>query len=160
MPRFKKILTPEQELEQMEQADEKEVKEPVEKKATEDLTLEDLPGIGPRGATKLREAGYTELISIAAASSGEIAAACEIGEQTAEKIIQSARSMLDMGFKTAADLLERRKEIGKITTGSPALDALIGGGVETQSITEAYGAFGSGKSQIGFSLAVNVQLPK
>ncbi len=160
MPRFKKKLTPEQELEQMEQADEKEVKEPVEKKATEDLTLEDLPGIGPRGATKLREAGYTELISIAAASSGEIAAACEIGEQTAEKIIQSARSMLDMGFKTAADLLERRKEIGKITTGSPALDALIGGGVETQSITEAYGAFGSGKSQIGFSLAVNVQLPK
>jgi DNA repair protein RadA len=32
--------------------------------------------------------------------------------------------------------------------------------VESRSITEAYGAFGSGKSQLGFSLAVNVQLPK
>ncbi len=159
MSRFKKKLTPEEELEQIEQKEE-EVKEPVEKKAPEDLTLEDLPGVGPRGAQKLREAGYVELISIAAASSGEIAAACEISEQTAEKIIQSARSMLDMGFKSAADLLERRKEIGKITTGSAALDALIGGGVETQAITEAFGMFGSGKSQIGFSIAVNVQLPK
>lgn len=130
------------------------------KKPQDELTLEDLPGIGPKGAEKLREAGYTELISIAAASSGEIAAACEIGEQTAEKIIQSARSMLDMGFKSAADLLEKRKEVGKITTGSKALDELIGGGVETQAITEAYGMFGSGKSQIGFQLAVNVQLPK
>jgi len=165
MPRFKKKLTPDEELEQMEHLEEKtEKKEEKTEKKTEksmdELTLEDLPGIGPRGAQKLREAGYVELISIAAASSGEIAAACEIGEQTAEKIIQSARSMLDMGFKTATDLLEKRKEVGKITTGSSALDALLGGGVETQAITEAYGAFGSGKSQIGFSLAVNVQLPK
>jgi DNA repair protein RadA len=87
-------------------------------------------------------------------------AACDIGEATAEKIIQSARSQLDMGFKSAADILERRKEVGRITTGSKSLDALIGGGVETQAITECFGAFGSGKSQIGFQLAVNVQLPK
>jgi DNA repair protein RadA len=64
-----------------------------------------------------------------------------------------------MGFKTAADLLERRSEVGRISTGSKSLDALIGGGVETQAITECYGMFGSGKSQIGFQLAVNVQKP-
>jgi DNA repair protein RadA len=158
MPRFKKKPTPEEELAQMEeQVEEVEVEKP-QKKSGEELTIEDLPGIGPKGAQKLREAGYVELVSIAAASSGEIAAACEIGEATAEKIIQSARQVMDMGFKTAADVMEKRKEIGKITTGSSSLDALLGGGVETQAITEAFGAFGSGKSQIGFQLAVNVQL--
>ena len=126
----------------------------------EPFNVEDLPGIGPKGAEKLKAAGYTDLMSIAAASSGEIMAACEIGDVTAEKIIAAARQQLDMGFKTAADMLERRKEVGRITTGSKALDGLLGGGVETQAITECFGAFGSGKSQIGFQLAVNVQLPK
>ena len=155
---FKKKKTTEEEMEGL-QGD-AEPQEPVVKKDPSEMTLEDLPGIGPKGAQKLKEAGYTELISVAAASAGEISAACGISDGTAEKIIQSARSMLDMGFKTAADLQERRKEVGRITTGSKNLDALIGGGVETQAITEAYGMFGSGKSQIGFSLAVNVQLPK
>jgi DNA repair protein RadA len=160
MPRFKKKLTPEEELKQMEEREDAPV-EKVEKKSPDELTLEDLPGVGPRGAQKLRDAGYTELIAIAAASAGEVAAACEISEQTAEKIIQSARSQLDMGFKTAADVFEKRKEIGKITTGSKSLDNLLGGaGIETQQITEAYGAFASGKTQLGFQLAVNVQMPK
>ncbi len=159
MPRFKKKPTPEEELAQMEEA-EVEVAEPTEKKDTDELTIEDLPGIGPKGAQKLREAGYVELMSIAAASAGEVAAACEIGEATAEKIIQAARQVLEMGFKTAADVMERRQEVGRITTGSSSLDALLGGGVETQNITETYGAFASGKSQVGFQLAVNVQLPE
>ena len=122
--------------------------------------VEDLPGIGPKGAEKLRESGYEDLMSIAAASSGELMSTCEIGELTAEKIIESARSQLDMGFKTGIDILKKREEIGKISTGSASLDSLLGGGVETQQITEMYGAFGSGKSQIGFQLAINVQLPK
>jgi len=126
----------------------------------DEYDIEELPGIGPKGAQKLREAGYDNLIAIAAASSGEIASACEIGGSTAEKIISAARSKLDMGFKSATDVLEKRREIGKITTGSKSLDELIGGGVETKSILEAHGSFGSGKSQLGFQLAVNVQLPK
>lgn len=158
MPRFKKKLTVEQELAQMEEAE--IVVKPKEKKSPDEMTLEDLTGVGPKGAQKLREAGFTELISIAAASAGEIAAACEISDQTAEKIIQSARSQLDMGLKTAAEVLEKRSEIGKITTGSKSLDALLGGGVETQQITESYGAFASSKTQLGFQLAINTQLPK
>ncbi|MBI4019121.1 MAG: DNA repair and recombination protein RadA [Candidatus Aenigmarchaeota archaeon] len=123
------------------------------------ISIEDLPGIGPKGAQKLREAGYEDLMSIAAASAGEIVTACEIGQATAEKIIEAARDKLDMGFKSAADVMERRKEIGKVTTGSNSLNALLGGGVETQAITEGFGAFGSGKSQLGFQLSVNVQMP-
>ena len=135
-----------------------EVKKPKEEK--EEFTIEDLPGIGPKGAEKLKESGYEDLVAIAAASAGEISAACEIGTVTAEKIIQAARSQLDMGFKSAADVLEKRKDVGRITTSSAALDALLGGGLETQAITEAFGAFASGKTQLGLQLCVNVQLPK
>ncbi|MBI2583495.1 MAG: DNA repair and recombination protein RadA [Candidatus Aenigmarchaeota archaeon] len=124
-----------------------------------EITIEDLPGIGPKGAQKLRDAGFTDLMAIAAASPGELSAIAELGQGTAEKVIQAAREHLDLGFKTAVDLMERRKNIGRISTGSSNLNALLGGGVETQAITEAYGAFGSGKSQLGFQLAVNVQLP-
>ena len=126
----------------------------------EAISIEDLPGIGPKGAEKLREAGYEDLMSIAAASAGELVSACEIGQATAEKIIEAARDKLDMGFKTAADVMEKRKEIGRVSTGSESLNKLLGGGVETQAITEGFGAFGSGKSQLGFQLSVNVQLPK
>src|SRR3989338_6103354 len=74
------------------------------------VTLEDLPGVGPKGAEKLRLAGYTDLMSIASASAGDIIAACDIGELTADKIIAAARQMADVGgFKTAAEVLERRK---------------------------------------------------
>jgi len=159
MPRKSKEaeLAEEQEAIEAEKAE-----EAVKKKAAEgkEITLEDLPGVGPKAAEKLREAGYTDLMSIAASSSGEISAAADLGELTAEKTIAAARQALDMGFKSAAEVLEHRKEIGKLTTGSKSLDALFKGGIETQTITETYGAFASGKSQIGFQLAVNVQLPK
>lgn len=123
-------------------------------------SIEDLPGVGPKAAEKLRAAGYADLMSIATASAGEIAAACEIGEATAQKIILAARAELKMGFETADEIFQKRKKIQKLTTGSKALDALLGGGIETQAITEAHGPFGSGKSQLAMQLAVNVQLPE
>lgn len=122
--------------------------------------LEDLPGVGEATAEKLRKAGYDSLEKIAASSPYELEEVAEIGVETAKKTIAAARDALEMGYETADKILERRKSIGKITTGSKELDALIGGGVETQAITEAFGKFGSGKSQLGFQLAVNVQLPK
>jgi len=125
-----------------------------------EMGIEDLPGIGPKGAEKLRNAGFEDMMSIAASSAGEISGICEIGSLTSEKIIAAAREKLDMGFKSADEILKRRKVIGKITTGSESFNELLGGGVETQALTEAHGAFGSGKSQLGFQLAVNVQLPK
>lgn len=119
----------------------------------------DLPGVGEKTAEKLKEQGYTDLMSIAAAAASELTEKADLGEATAAKIIQAARDALDMGFETAAEVLKRRLQIGKVTTGSNALNALIGGGVETQAITEAHGAFGSSKSQLAFQLAVNAQMP-
>ncbi|MDI6811232.1 MAG: DNA repair and recombination protein RadA [archaeon] len=124
------------------------------------MDLEDLPGVGPAIAEKLREGGFNSLEAIAVASPAELVAAAEIGEATAAKIINSARAAADIGgFETGDKILERRQGVGKLTTGSQALDALLGGGLETQAITEFYGEFGSGKTQIAHQLAVNVQLP-
>jgi DNA repair protein RadA len=123
------------------------------------LNVTDLPGVGPAIGKRLGEAGYRSVEAIAVASPAELAAAGSIGETTATKIIKAAREMLDIGFETADLLLTRRKEAGRITTGSKALDELFAGGLETQSITEMYGSFRSGKTQMAHQLAVNVQRP-
>jgi DNA repair protein RadA len=123
-------------------------------------SIENIPGIGEKIAEKLREAGFTDLMGVAASSSGVLSAAAGIGDDTANKIIAEARKKLKMGFEPATEALKKRKLIGRITSGSEALDNLLGGGVETQAITEMHGAFGSGKSQLALQLAVNVQLPK
>lgn len=123
------------------------------------IKLEDIPGVGSKIAEKLRELGFSDPMSIAVASPGELASILEIGEATATKIINKTRDMLEIGFTSADKVWEQRQKISKITTGSKALDDLLGGGVETQAITEAYGAFGSGKTQIAFQLSLNVQLP-
>ena len=121
-------------------------------------TVDDLPGIGETAATKLREAGIRSLEAMAMASPKELIDA-GIGEGTAQKAIYAARDALDIGFETADKVMERRSIVQKLTTGSKTLDSLIGGGLETQAMTEAYGKFGSSKTQLGFQLCVNVQLP-
>jgi DNA repair protein RadA len=125
------------------------------------LELEDLPGVGPTTAEKLREAGFLTVESIATASPAELAETAEIGESVAKKMIKSARELAEIGgFRTGKDVFEQRKEVRKLGTRVPELDALLGGGLETQAITELYGEFGSGKSQIVHQMAVNVQLPE
>lgn len=129
--------------------------------AEEVVDLEEIPGIGPETARKLREAGFTSIEAIAIASPSEISAIAGIGESSAVKIIQHARKMASIGgFESGDKVLERRKNVKKITTGSKDLDALFGGGIETQAITELFGEFGSGKTQLCHQLVVNVQLPE
>ena len=122
--------------------------------------VKDLPGIGPQAAEKLFGAGYKSLEGIAVASPMELVEAAALGELTAAKAIKAARDALEMGFESADKLAEKRKLVGRITTGSKELDELIGGGIETQSITEIYGKFASGKSQWCFQVSVTAQLPK
>jgi len=121
--------------------------------------IEELEGVGPAIAEKLRQAGYDSVESIAVATTGELMEATEIGMRMAVKIINSAREASRMGYERAIDVLERRKNLGRISTGSRALDGILGGGVETLGITELFGEFSSGKSNIAHQLCVNVQLP-
>jgi len=127
--------------------------------AEKEYKLKDLPGVGTTIAKKLEDAGFTDLMAIAITPPIELAEAIEVSENVARKIINAARRFLKLDFDTALAYEKKRKEIIKITTGSKNLDNLLGGGIETKAITEAFGAYGSGKTQIAHQLSVNVQLP-
>ena len=122
--------------------------------------LIDLPGIGPAVAAKLESAGVFDMMSLAVMSPASLADAAGVSTAVARKAIQAARDMLNLGFTDGVEYAQRRSNVSYITTGSKNFDALLGGkGVESRSITECFGAYGSGKTQLGLTLAVNVQMP-
>ncbi|MEM3640339.1 MAG: DNA repair and recombination protein RadA [Candidatus Bathyarchaeia archaeon] len=120
--------------------------------------LEDLPGIGPATAQKLKELGFHTVESLAMATIRELEPV-GISEKRALAIISAARSSIGVSFVRADELLKMRQNVLRLTSGSKTLDKLLDGGLETQTITEFYGEYGSGKSQICHQLCVNVQLP-
>jgi DNA repair protein RadA len=120
-------------------------------------SVEDLPGIGPTTISKLREIGFKTVEAIATATTRELVIA-GIGEAVAEKVIDAARKSTAIAFVRGDELVELRKDIRKLTSGCPSLDYLLKGGMETQSLTEFYGEFGTGKSQICHQLCITVQL--
>ncbi|MFW6375705.1 MAG: DNA repair and recombination protein RadA [Thermoplasmatota archaeon] len=128
---------------------------------SEEDKMTKLPGVGPATAEKLIDAGYDDLMAIAVESPRVLSDVADIGESTAGKIIQAAKKKADIGgFETGDQLLEKRKQIGMLSTGAESFDNLLGGGIETQSITEFFGEFGSGKTQLVHQLAVNAALPE
>jgi len=140
--------------------EEVEVEEKGKKGKDKEPELTDLPGIGPAVAAKLESAGVFDLMSLAVMSPASLGDAAGVSSAVARKAIQASRNMLNLGFTDGVEFAERRKNVSYITTGSKAFNELLGGkGVESKSITEAFGAYGSGKSQLGFTLAVNAQLP-
>jgi DNA repair protein RadA len=120
-------------------------------------TVTDLPGVGAATAEKLSAAGYDDLLSIAVSSIGQLVEASGVSEVVARKMIQAARDGLDMGFQSGSDMLKKRDRIIKIKSGSENIDNLLAGGFETSAITECFGQYGSGKTQIGHVLAVSCQ---
>jgi len=119
----------------------------------------ELPGVGPATAEKLKKLGYTTVESLATASLKELSQV--LGDKSAYSIVTEARKcLISIPFIRADEYLKMRSSIEKLSTGNQALDALVGGGLETQSLTEIYGEFGTGKSQICHQLCVNVQLPR
>ena len=132
--------------------------EPKETKMEEkEITVMDLPGVGPATAEKLSVSGFEDLMSIAVATPGELVDASGVGDAAAKKIIAAARSAMKMGFESGIDILKKRENILKIPCGSQNLDNLLGGGFESSAIVECFGEYGSGKTQIAFALAVQCQ---
>lgn len=137
----------------------KEVKRIV-KKQEKEMRISDLPGIGPAAVEKLEAAGIFDLMGIAVLSPRELSEMAGLGEAAARKAIQASRKMMNLGFQDGLEFAEKRQEVFHITTGSKAVNNLLGGrGLETKAISEAFGGYGSGKTQLGLTLAVNVQLP-
>ncbi|MGH9913055.1 MAG: DNA repair and recombination protein RadA [Nitrososphaeraceae archaeon] len=123
-----------------------------------DLELKDIEGIGPTTAKKLKEAGIVSVLELAVTSADQLALDIGCSKDTAATYIMESQRLLrqshvlEKEFVSAKSLLEKRKSILRCSTGSKSLDELLIGGIETQALTEFYGEFGSGKSQVCFTL--------
>jgi len=166
LEQFEEELLPEDEDENLEGDDENEEDDDDIEIEIDDVDLNEsveqvknLPGVGEATLKKLIKAGFGSLESIAYTPPKVIQDCSGLGEKTTEKLIKTSMERLNIGFKSAEDVWEHRKNIARITTGSQELDDLLGGGLETGCVTEFFGEFRTGKTQIGHQLCVNVQLP-
>jgi DNA repair protein RadA len=125
----------------------------------ENFELEKLEGVGSAIAGKLRSAGITTVEAVAVTPPKEIAENAGIGFNTVLNIVDAARKLLCSDFITAEELWKKRQNMLKCSTGSKNLNKLLGGGIETQALTEFIGEFGSGKTQACLMFSVMVQLP-
>ena len=131
-------------------------------KMAEDIEKTDqieLEGVSSTTMAKLRKAGLSTYEAIAVTPSREIEELTGMGADTAQKVSQLARVKVDLGFIPATQVLEKRMRMLRCNTGSPDLNRILGGGIETDAITELIGEFGSGKTQICFTLSVLAQMP-
>ena len=116
-------------------------------------------GVATADIKRLMEAGFYTVQSIAFAPKKNILAIKGISEIKAEKIMAECAKMVPLGFTSAVSYIQSRKEIIMLTTGSREFDKMLGGGVETGSITELFGEFRTGKTQLCHTLCVTCQLP-
>lgn len=125
------------------------------------LRLEHLlsKGITNKEVEILKAHGFQTVECIAYASNKALLAVKGISEQKCEKLKKACKDLVNMGFCSANEYLEARENLIKFTSGSTQLDRLLQGGFETGGITEMFGEFRTGKTQMCHTLAVTCQLP-
>ena len=123
-------------------------------------TLNDIPGVGEATLKKLKEAGIISVRTLAMYPINNLMEDAGVGEKTAQKLIKTAQDFEQMGFQPADLVWEKRKSMQRITTGSQNLDDLFGGGIETGAVTELFGEYRTGKTQLAHQLCVNVQMKR
>ncbi|KAG6499270.1 hypothetical protein ZIOFF_039027 [Zingiber officinale] len=64
-----------------------------------------------------------------------------LSETKVDKICEAAEKLVNIGYVTETDMLLKKKAVIQIITGSQPLDELLGSGIKTLSITEAFGDF-------------------
>jgi DNA repair protein RadA len=121
-------------------------------------SLKDLPGVGEATLKKLEEAGILSIRTLAMYPLKKLTDDVGLGDKTAEKLVKTAQDVEKMGFKSADKIWEKRKKLNRLTTGSQNLDDLLGGGIEPGALTELFGEYRTGKTQLVHQLCVNVQL--
>ncbi|XP_074652038.1 DNA repair protein RAD51 homolog A [Tubulanus polymorphus] len=116
-------------------------------------------GISANDVKKLEEVGLCTVEAVAFVPKKTLLSIKGISEAKADKLLNEAAKLVPMGFTTATEFHQKRREIIQLTTGSKELDKLLQGGIETGSITEIFGEFRTGKTQLCHTLAVTCQLP-
>ena len=141
----------------------------VEVQKAVDFDISQLEGVGSVRRNRLAESGITTPMDLMVRGPIEVSEITGLTRDQSANIVEKARQycvengIFQKSFQKAGDVLEYRKnqiDTNRIKTGASSLDRLLGGGIETEAITEFYGAYGSGKSQICHTLAVMAQLPK
>ena len=128
--------------------------------------IDTLNDIGPATKTSLKEAGFRSIKDLVIRGPTDIAEATGIAIEKCTLLCNRARAILeeigvlDKPFTTANEIYEKRKSEYRISTGSKNLDELLDGGIETRAITELYGEYGTGKTQVCHTLCVTVQQSK
>lgn len=128
--------------------------------------IDTLNDIGPATKTSLKEAGFRSIKDLVIRGPTDIAEATGIAIEKCTLLCNRARELLeeigvlDKPFTTANEIYEKRKSEYRISTGSKNLDELLDGGIETRAITELYGEYGTGKTQVCHTLCVTVQQSK
>ncbi|KAI4317900.1 hypothetical protein L6164_025729 [Bauhinia variegata] len=116
-------------------------------------------GINAGDVKKLQDAGIYTCNGLMMHTKKSLTGIKGLSEAKVDKICEAAEKLVNFGYITGSDALLKRKAVARITTGSQALDELLGGGIETGAITEAFGEFRSGKTQLAHTLCVSTQLP-
>jgi DNA repair protein RadA len=131
-----------------------------------ELVLDTLDDIGPTTKGYLEQAGFKSIKDLVVRGPVDVSEATGMQIDKSVYLCNKARSKLEeMGiieksFTKATALYEKRKNEERISTGSKNLDDLFGGGIETRAITEIYGEYGTGKTQLCHTLCVIVNLDK
>lgn len=131
-----------------------------------ELVLDTLDDIGPTTKRYLEQAGFKSIKDLVVRGPVDVSEATGMQIDKSVYLCNKARSKLEeMGiieksFTKATALYEKRKNEERISTGSKNLDDLFGGGIETRAITEIYGEYGTGKTQLCHTLCVIVNLDK
>jgi DNA repair protein RAD51 len=107
---------------------------------------------------KSKDAGFVTVEAVARAAKKELVAIKGLSDAKVDKITEAASKLVPMGFTSARQMHEQRAELIQITPGAKELDKTLEGGIETGSITEIYGEFWTGKSQLCHTLCVTCQL--
>uniref|UniRef100_A0A7S3K3E3 DNA repair protein RAD51 homolog n=1 Tax=Aureoumbra lagunensis TaxID=44058 RepID=A0A7S3K3E3_9STRA len=153
----------ETQLEQMDEVEEELTTEETPEEEEKQLNyhhVQDLQnhGISIADVNRLAKAGYCTIESVAFESCKKLSGISGVSEVKIKTIQEVARQYCPCTFSTAAQELQARQNMVQITTGSTALDNLLNGGIETGSLTELYGEFRTGKTQLCHTLCVTSQL--
>ncbi|HEX6672856.1 MAG TPA: DNA repair and recombination protein RadA [Nitrososphaeraceae archaeon] len=135
----------------------------INKENHKKLELDTLDEIGPATKIHLIDAGIDSLKDLIIRGPHDVAEVTGMTMEKSTDLCNKARikleevEIIERTFIPATELYNKRKNIERISTGSQCFDELLGGGFEVNAITEIYGEFGSGKTQICHTSAVMVQ---
>jgi DNA repair protein RadA len=129
----------------------------------EDLDLDTIEGIGLSTKGRLEEAGFKSIKDLIVRGPVDISEATGMEMEKSVYLCNKARikleelGIIDKSFVTATKLYDKRKKEHRISTGSKNLNDLFEGGIEARAVTEIYGEYGTGKTQICHTLCVMVK---